>query len=88
MNFIDVDECADASKNLCDKTNGECTNTDGGYNCSCKAGYKLGQDKLTCEACSKSRWGKDCTNLCNCKSGSTCNKETGERKHFNQSFKL
>ena len=44
-NFTDMDECAAAELNNCSHT---CTNTPGGYYCSCRAGYLLNDDGKTC----------------------------------------
>ncbi|CAD5120106.1 DgyrCDS8684 [Dimorphilus gyrociliatus] len=74
----DINECSDSSKNLCDETNGGCIDINGGYNCTCKDGFQLDNDKISCNACPSGRWGKDCANICNCKSSSTeCNTSTG-----------
>ena len=36
----DIDECADSQLNYCDSSDrATCTNTGGGFNCSCKTGY-------------------------------------------------
>ena len=35
---LDINECEDNSDS-CDAANGVCTNTEGGYTCSCAAGY-------------------------------------------------
>lgn len=43
---IDIDECADDSTNDCDKEEGQCTDTPGGYTCSCITGYT--GDGFTC----------------------------------------
>ena len=40
IDTLDIDECASASTNDCDKVNGVCTNTPGSYECSCKTGWK------------------------------------------------
>ena len=42
--FIDINECADGT-NGCTQN---CTNTVGSFQCSCKDGYMLLQDKRTC----------------------------------------
>lgn len=42
---IDVDECAE-NRDRC--RNGQCTNTQGGYFCTCNEGYELTPDKSTC----------------------------------------
>ena len=40
-----VDECANPKSNDCD---GTCTDTDGGYRCSCSDGFKLDEDGSSC----------------------------------------
>lgn len=42
---LDVDECAE-NRDRC--RNGLCTNTQGGYFCTCNEGYELTPDKSTC----------------------------------------
>jgi len=47
----DIDECAQDTA-PCDHQSGICTNTNGGYACSCVDGWNLGSDGATCvEAC-------------------------------------
>ena len=36
--FLDINECSNSSLNSCDP-NANCTNTDGGYMCTCLDGY-------------------------------------------------
>lgn len=74
----DFDECSKDSRNICDKSNSICNNTIGGYECACKAGFKLETGSTTkCEECPPGTWGLNCANTCNCKIGSECNSETG-----------
>ncbi|KAK3727015.1 hypothetical protein QZH41_007641 [Actinostola sp. cb2023] len=45
---VDIDECAGPSPTArCNLTSTSCSNTDGGFKCVCKKGYKR-QDPLTC----------------------------------------
>ncbi len=44
--LLDIDECTNSTMNNCDLNNGNCTNTEGGFNCSCNAGYS--GDGTTC----------------------------------------
>ena len=44
--FADIDECV-SGEDDCD-VNAECTNTDGGYNCSCRQGFH-GNGSFCCE---------------------------------------
>ena len=39
---VDIDECSDNSTHNCDLNFGVCSNTQGGFNCSCSGGYILG----------------------------------------------
>ena len=43
----DVDECAVGTDN-CDHANGVCTNTEGGFNCTCDIGYS--GDGINCSS--------------------------------------
>ncbi|XP_064644022.1 uncharacterized protein LOC135497923 isoform X2 [Lineus longissimus] len=74
----DVDECLNPKDNDCDQ---KCTNTSGSYNCTCdKAGFKLHDDKRTCQVidADKCTVKKTCaqwctkvatTETCSCRSG-------------------
>lgn len=42
--FLDIDECLLSI----DECTDNCTNTEGGYECSCSDGYMLDTDKTTC----------------------------------------
>lgn len=44
--LTDIDEC----KTRCTGAHMDCQNTNGGYNCSCAAGYKLRADESACES--------------------------------------
>ena len=45
--FLDIDECTADATNLCSiKSN--CTNIDGGFQCSCPTGKFLENDQRTC----------------------------------------
>lgn len=78
ISCVDLNECENNSTNACDKSNSVCNNTDGGYICSCKAGYKHETGSQTkCEECFPGTWGVDCNNTCNCKVGSECKVDTG-----------
>ena len=44
--LTDIDECSDGS-NSCEQI---CTNSDGGYTCSCVAGTELAADKISCRS--------------------------------------
>ncbi|CAD5121857.1 DgyrCDS10323 [Dimorphilus gyrociliatus] len=74
----DFDECSDNSRNNCDLTLSTCNNTDGDYDCVCKAGYKwAAESKKTCEECDPGTWGINCANTCNCKIGTDCDPASG-----------
>lgn len=42
--FTDIDECSENISGCAQN----CMNTIGGYNCSCKKGYQLGIDEMSC----------------------------------------
>lgn len=46
MKFTDIDECSLATT-PCDQ---ECTNLNGSFQCTCRPGYSLKQDKTTCSS--------------------------------------
>eukprot|EP00295_Goniomonas_pacifica_P047411 CAMPEP_0175906954 /NCGR_PEP_ID=MMETSP0108-20121206/5812_1 /TAXON_ID=195067 ORGANISM="Goniomonas pacifica, Strain CCMP1869" /NCGR_SAMPLE_ID=MMETSP0108 /ASSEMBLY_ACC=CAM_ASM_000204 /LENGTH=2260 /DNA_ID=CAMNT_0017228921 /DNA_START=59 /DNA_END=6841 /DNA_ORIENTATION=- len=43
-----VNECADPTKNACDKVNGRCRDRNPGYACECVEGYRLAPDNIVC----------------------------------------
>ena len=43
--FLDINECI-ANTNNCSQV---CVNNDGGFTCSCKEGYRLANDRISCE---------------------------------------
>ncbi|KAK7483627.1 hypothetical protein BaRGS_00025180, partial [Batillaria attramentaria] len=57
----DHDECQD---NVCTQ---ECFNYEGGFSCFCSLGYKLSADGITCDPCSKLRYGLNCELTCTCR---------------------
>jgi hypothetical protein len=73
FHFADVDECL-SSNGGCAHT---CTNTEGGYECSCRSGYLLGEENRTCvdvNECSDSPCNHTCVNIpggfhCECEEG-------------------
>ncbi|KAK7478693.1 hypothetical protein BaRGS_00030078, partial [Batillaria attramentaria] len=56
----DHDECQD---NLCTQ---RCFNYNGGFACYCNRGYKLSDDKVTCERCPPLHYGINCELTCTC----------------------
>ncbi|CAL1534931.1 unnamed protein product, partial [Lymnaea stagnalis] len=72
---IDIDECA--VPNRCVK--GTCINKPGLFECSCDVGYKLGADKVTCQACDFGFHGTNCSQSCGCNTTNSvgCNATTG-----------
>eukprot|EP00961_Rhodomonas_salina_P208030 2807395-Rhodomonas_salina.1 len=42
----DIDECEDALK--CDQVNADCSNVEGGFDCSCKVGYNSSDGGVKC----------------------------------------
>ncbi|XP_070175148.1 fibrillin-2-like, partial [Littorina saxatilis] len=70
----DIDECAASPKPCSDN----CTNTVGSFSCSCRAGKRLDNDKLTCIDCPEGSYGDSCSRTCNCGIGSErCDAVTG-----------
>ncbi|XP_065641589.1 fibrillin-2 isoform X7 [Hydra vulgaris] len=80
-NCIDINECQSSSP-PCSWSNGVCTNTDGSFICSCKSGWKMGQNNSSCvdiNECDSSSppcsWSNGvCLNtngsfICSCKNG-------------------
>lgn len=48
MKFTDIDECSLATT-PCDQ---ECTNLNGSFQCTCRPGYSLKEDKTACSSMS------------------------------------
>jgi hypothetical protein len=44
--LTDINECTLPDNNVCDQI---CTDTAGHFTCSCRPGYKLSPDKMSCE---------------------------------------
>ncbi|KAH9488405.1 Fibulin-2 [Bulinus truncatus] len=57
LDCIDINECTSGNK-PCSQA---CQNTVGGFKCSCYAGYKLGDDGVSCTKCNPPYYG---TRLC------------------------
>ncbi|XP_065940365.1 fibulin-1-like [Magallana gigas] len=57
----DVNECENSGQ--CSQV---CSNTDGGFTCSCFIGYKLQEDKSSCSGCDSMHWGYNCNTSCDC----------------------
>lgn len=85
--LLDIDECTNSTMNNCDPNNGNCTNTEGGFNCSCNAGYS--GDGITCISESKN-WLKvvfssnnkfsdidECEDMHNCNENANCTDTIG-----------
>eukprot|EP01071_Lankesteria_metandrocarpae_P000051 Lankesteria_metandrocarpae@DN1008_c0_g1_i1.p1 len=47
VDCVDIDECATGA-DFCDKSSSECTNNTGGYQCTCKSGYRQGSSNKSC----------------------------------------
>ena len=43
--FIDIDECANNTVNICEQ---KCINTQGSFMCACNSGFELNSDETTC----------------------------------------
>lgn len=90
-NIIDIDECL---KRPCDQ---DCSNTDGGYKCSCNSGFKL-VNQSKCEdidecAAPTPPCDQLCSNLegsykCSCRDGFLLNTTTRTCYGMNQSTSL
>ena len=50
--LADIDECGIRNGGCTDK----CVNKPGSYQCACRSGYKLGDDKLTCSGIASTVW--------------------------------
>ncbi|BFZ22541.1 hypothetical protein BsWGS_25580 [Bradybaena similaris] len=71
----DINECLSQEGNLCDHS---CSNTEGGYTCSCQPGYRLENDGRKCTKCSGGTWGVQCNSSCSCGKGAIrCDPVTG-----------
>ncbi|CAI9724667.1 mucinmucin-4-like [Octopus vulgaris] len=62
---IAIDKC---SPNPC--TNGTCQDETDSFKCVCEIGYKLANDKLTCNPCDTHTYGYNCNMTCGCVKGS------------------
>ncbi|CAH1788959.1 unnamed protein product [Owenia fusiformis] len=79
-NLTDAENCTNI--NECelgiDGCSGVCTDMDGSFQCSCGAGFQLGNDQKSCQGCDSTHWGIDCANLCECGSRARqCNASIG-----------
>ncbi|CAL1547130.1 unnamed protein product, partial [Lymnaea stagnalis] len=62
---VDINECASPENNSCSYKPG-CNNTNGGYTCSCPAGFNLDNNGRNCLACSGDTWSVGCSHNCTC----------------------
>ncbi|CAL1536770.1 unnamed protein product [Lymnaea stagnalis] len=63
----DIDECAETSLNDCDQ---KCNNVDGGYNCTCYAGYHYDSTLRKCVDINECEFKTSkCSHICNNKEG-------------------
>ncbi|XP_059143711.1 fibrillin-1-like [Physella acuta] len=69
----DIDECT--ASNVC-PVHSHCTNTDGGYVCSCDVGF-VNINQTTCQACDEDFYGPTCTLRCSCPPNAACNNVNG-----------
>ncbi|XP_059150288.1 fibrillin-1-like [Physella acuta] len=73
----DKDECASNETNKCSYKD-KCTNTEGGYTCSCPAGFSLDNNGWNCLACTGDTWGINCQHSCSCGLGAeSCSPVSG-----------
>ncbi|XP_065942258.1 uncharacterized protein [Magallana gigas] len=70
----DVNEC-DLQPPKCLQ---ECYNTNGSFQCDCRPGFKLNEDKISCSECEEPYFGEDCSQICTCGQGmERCDPVTG-----------
>ncbi|XP_025078086.1 uncharacterized protein LOC112554507 isoform X2 [Pomacea canaliculata] len=62
----DIDECRQGGINC----SHNCTNMNGGFECSCPLGMKLDEDYRTCINCTPGTYGEGCAKDCSCGAGS------------------
>ena len=71
-NCSDIDECQQG------RYSQGCLNTEGGFMCSCHSGYKLGEDRRMCIACTGLTFGPECSSTCTCNGhGTDCDPVLG-----------
>ncbi|XP_065942276.1 uncharacterized protein [Magallana gigas] len=71
---LDVNEC-DLQPSKCLQ---ECYNTNGSFQCYCRPGFKLNDDKISCSECEEPYFGEDCSQICTCGQGmDRCDSVTG-----------
>ena len=57
--YSDINECSSGTHN-CSQV---CVNNDGGFSCSCYEGYRLGNDRISCEGKGERERGNSVRNL-------------------------
>ncbi|KAK6970572.1 mucin-like protein [Biomphalaria glabrata] len=72
-NCKDIDECQYGTK----PCSHNCVNTNGSYQCSCYAGYKLAVDQTSCDSCTSPYYGENCANICQCNNRGSCDSVRG-----------
>nr|CAD7595605.1 unnamed protein product [Timema genevievae] len=96
---VDIDECTENEESPCD-SNQDCTNTQGGYTCSCKYGFLLDQTLQACidvnecqvnshnclptQRCDNTIGSFQCIRFTSCGTGYTLNAETGDCEDDNE----
>ncbi|XP_052690973.1 LOW QUALITY PROTEIN: uncharacterized protein LOC128168852 [Crassostrea angulata] len=71
---LDVNEC-DLQPSKCLQG---CYNTNGSFQCYCRPGFKLNDDKISCSECEEPYFGEDCSQICTCGQGmKRCDPVTG-----------
>ncbi|XP_059169978.1 uncharacterized protein LOC131951651 [Physella acuta] len=76
-NCTDLNECEFDHLNLCAHKE-RCSNTAGGYSCSCPSGFMLDNDGRSCVGCGPGKWGTNCVTDCSCSAGADrCDPQKG-----------
>uniref|UniRef100_A0A2C9KBW4 Cubilin n=1 Tax=Biomphalaria glabrata TaxID=6526 RepID=A0A2C9KBW4_BIOGL len=70
----DINECSSVLTNNCSQL---CRNTEGGYECSCYAGYSYDSKSFTCKECGQNYYGPSCALVCQCEAGWKCDNVNG-----------
>ncbi|XP_059150257.1 fibrillin-1-like isoform X2 [Physella acuta] len=69
----DINECAEGNISCTQ----ECANTEGSFICSCRQGYQLASDGISCSPCEIPAYGMNCSGTCDCKGQGSCDPVEG-----------